>query len=95
MADLAEHCPVCLKIKEGKIERAGDLCCTIKWADDVVAVLSEHRDSATVEETGEALDLLGYTEGKLVISDFEEAAGHWGLRSVSKTRQGSSNVGGE
>ena len=95
MTDLTEHCPVCLKIKEGKIESAGDLCCTIKWADDVVAVLSGHKDHATIEETGEALDLLGYGDGKLVISDFEEAAGHWGLRSVSKTRQGNSKVGGK
>jgi hypothetical protein len=93
MTYLDDNCPVCKKIKKGEIVSAGDRCCTVKWAEDTVAVLSEHKDNASVDEVGEALDLLCYSDGKLTISGFEEAVGHWGLRATSRLEDGSSRVG--
>lgn len=85
MTDIPEPCPICDRIKTGKILSSSNRCHTIRWGDDLVAVLDEHREHATPEEVEQALDLLNFDAGSKILTSFEEVAGHWGIRVIGKS----------
>jgi hypothetical protein len=78
---LSDTCPICSKIKEGKFLASSANCCVIQWGVFRVAVLTQHKDYASADTAAEAIDLLGFGDVDLMISDFGESAGHWGLKA--------------
>lgn len=82
MIKLMGDCPICVKITDGDIIVGGDHCCLIKWGDKKVAVLSHHAEGATADETAEAIKLLEFDTGRLILTNFDAVAGHWGLESI-------------
>lgn len=82
MSSPMDNCPVCSRIRKDEVTASGDYCCVIQWGKDRVAVLKDHSDDADADAVEEAIDLLGFDNGNLMLSDFGEAAGHWGIKAV-------------
>ena len=82
--DHLESCPLCELLAAESIppKNKGEMCCVLKWGKRRVAVLSAHNDDAPAEAVIEAIKLLGAGDGKSVLKEFNEVAGHWGVEAV-------------
>jgi hypothetical protein len=77
-----DDCPICQKIKAGKIEKETKYCCLVVIGKVRVAALKGHESDALPDALAEAFGLLRFQASDGFVGEYSAAPGHWAVQLI-------------